>query len=132
MLCTQGVLIVLIFLTAFCQQQSNETCNALDGIIANRNTDYLITCMKNTLCTVVTCNLFQLNTNLSAVVTLLPCAEPTGIKVVITAPLLNSMTLLNETITENRNVPLLEAFSSSVIMINLTQKATGINFGVSN
>ena len=86
--------------------------------------------MKNILCTVVTCDLVQPAINFLSVVTLLPCAEPTGIEVVITVPLCNSVTLLNETITENRNVLLKP--STARVMINLTQKATGINFGVSN
>ena len=118
-----------VFFTAFCQQQSNETCNTLDEIIANRNTDLITACRKNALCTVFTCFFSASLSNAVGVATLLPCAEPTGIKIVVTA---HSMTLLNEAFTENRNVSLLEPFSSDVVMINLTQTATGIDFGVSN
>ena len=88
--------------------------------------------MKNTLCTVVKCEFFIFGYKFLFMVTLLPCTKPTGFKVVVIAPLLNSLTVLNETITENRNVSLSESFSSNVVMINLTRNATGIKVGVSN
>lgn len=122
---------IISFQQAYCQQQSTETCNALDAITADPNVGM---CTRNTLCTMVSCG----NANVAPVpityaITLLPCEKPTAIRAISTASVFGPpITVINETITESTNVTItvltMELGTAHLI---LTRTATGITFGLS-
>ena len=113
------------------QQQSSETCAALDTLIANRNVIETGNCTRNNICTAVNCvnELFP-SVVIIIRVTFSPCNKPISAHVIIEATILESYPLIDEIVKEDRVVTLPPPFESTV-NIMLSQRSTGVIFGVS-
>ena len=101
------------------QQQSPETCDALDAMIAGGDgSDLLGDCTTDTECLVVSC-MGTTNTT----ITLFPCEDPIVVNVNVGAPI-----SINENLTESLSTSL--GFGSAFNIV-LEQIPGGIRFGVS-
>ena len=106
------------------QQQSQETCDALDTMM--EATKSFHSCIKNAFCTVISCTkniTTPVSRTITSEITLLPCETPIAVRHLATSTF---GTILNTTTSESQNVTL----DSSSLMIELEQTETGIRFGV--
>ena len=120
--------------TALTQQQSNETCAALDTLIANRNVNETGNCTRNNICTAVNCIYNQdPSYSIALDVTFLPCNDPISVHTQI-ASIINEIDiiLLDEISMGNKDIPF-PAQINFIFIINVTfiMTITGVNFGVS-
>ena len=102
------------------QQQSEQTCRALDTMVAGSSNSVLGDCVSNTLCINITCALGVQRTSLA----LLPCTNPVAVHFVTTLGF-GSNSLLTQSAEFNLG-------SNTIVNIALTQTDDGILLGVSN
>ena len=106
------------------QQQSQETCDALDTMMDATKSFH--SCIKNAFCTVISCKkniTTPASRTVTSEITLFPCETPIAVRHLATSTF---GTILNTTTSESQNVTL----DSSSLMIELEQTETGIRFGV--
>ena len=113
-------------------QQTSATCDALDGLIASRNTQLLGSCTKNSLCTTITCTSILSPEPLvvfTNVLTFFPCTTPMSINYLGSA---NGGTQinLNSVVTESEIIE--GADPIQVFNITLDPIDGGVNYGVSS
>ena len=127
-------LIIILSSTVLTQQQSTETCDALDRLITNRNVESIGNCIRNTLCTSVICAIPNQEVVLNVVVTFLPCEGPISVRhrIVIT-PIgvgLDAI-VIDQVSTGNQDLPF-PSFLPLGASVMLSQTNTGVNYGVSS
>lgn len=105
------------FFIAAIQQQSDETCRAIDRVIAGRN-PVIGTCVRDSTCTMVSCT-GQEGNNIWRV---FPCTNPIVVHLISTVGL-----GVNINVTSSRIVTLSTIMTASIF---LTQIEGGIRFGV--
>lgn len=100
------------------QQQSRETCTAIDTMIAGAD-PLLGTCTRNEECLEISCMTASGTTTL----TILPCRDPIVVRVILTG----TSGTFNQDLTMGTEVPI----SLGSIVVELEQTQEGITFGVS-
>lgn len=114
-----------------CVQQSNETCDALDSLINNRNRGRVTTCRRNDLCTGINCTLSgEIST---ANLTIFPCLSPIHITLdgeEVQRPASGSVFTSSFSVTTSKTSTH-SLSDSETLNIALRQTRNGINFAVS-
>ena len=128
-----GLYIYLILHSTVPQQQSSETCAALDTLIANRNVNETGNCTKNSICTAVNC-LHNTDPTISITteVTFLPCNDPISARtrIVLIVDELDPI-VLDEISMGNRDIPFPSPLTDVFINVTFIMTNTGVNYGVS-
>ena len=122
--------IYLILHSTVPQQQSSETCAALDTLIANRNVNVTGNCTANNICTAVNC---LHNTDpVTIEVTFLPCNDPisTRTRIVLAFDGIDPV-VLDEISIGNRDIPFPSPFTDVFVNVTFIMTNTGVNYGVS-
>ena len=124
----QTLLLYLILHSTVPQQQSSETCAALDTLIANRNVNVTGNCIANNICTAVNC----IDPVTTIDVTFLPCNDPISAHTRMVLDF-NGMDLvvLDEISTGNLDFPFPSPFIDFFVNVTFIMTNTGVNYGVS-
>lgn len=109
---------LVLFFFAFIQQQPDETCRAIDSVIAGRS-PLIGTCDRNPTCTMVACTADTGDNDW----TVFPCTSPIVVHLVSTVGF-----GVNLNVTETQMVVLSSTMTARIF---LTQIEGGIRFGVS-
>ena len=120
------------FSTAFTQQQSNETCAALDTLIANRDVISTGNCTRNNICTAVNCLHNATSFVIVIDVIFLPCNDPISVRtrMILMSDGIDPI-ILDETSMGNQDIPFPAPHMNNFINITFILTNTGVSFAVS-